>query len=121
MSKEELSQVDEFKESENGLEKFDETLFPTSADETINTFPNVVLYAVRSAVTQKIGVCNDDELKEANEKIFEKINRDKFELELDKEKLNKQCLDINEILSKEGVFLRVYELKKTFRELRLKS
>ena len=63
-----------------------------------------MLYAVRSAVTKKIGVCSDDELKEANEKIFEKIDRDKFELELDKQKFKQQCLDINEILSKEGVF-----------------
>ena len=118
-SKKELGEVDEFKESEKRLEKFDETLFPTS-DETVNTFPNAVLYAVRFAVTQKIDVCSDDELKEAKEKFFEKIDRDKFELEMDKEKFNQQCLDINEILSKEGYFLRVYELKKKFRELRLK-
>ena len=79
-----------------------------------------MLYAVRFAVKQKRDVCGDDEFKEANEKIFEKFDRDKFELELDKEKFNQQCLDINEILSKEGYFLRVYELKKKFRELRLK-
>ena len=60
------------KESEKRLEKFDETLFSTS-DETINTFPNAVLYAVRFEVTQKIDVCNDDEFKEANENIFEKL------------------------------------------------
>ena len=59
-------------------------------------------------------------MKEAKEKILEKIDRDKFELEMDKEKFNQQCLDINEILSKEGYFLRVYESKKKFRELRLK-
>ena len=80
-----------------------------------------MLYAVRFAITQKIDVSSDDELKEANEKFFEKVDRDKFELELDKEKFNQQCLEINEILSKEGYFLRVYELKKKFRELRLKS
>ena len=80
-----------------------------------------MLYAVRFAVTQKIDVCSDDELKKANEKVFEKTDRDKFELELDKEKFNQKCLDINEILSKEGYFLRVYELKKKFRELTLKS
>ena len=91
------------KESEKRLEKFDETLFPTS-DETINTFPNAVLYAVRFAVTQKIDVCSDDELKDPNEKNFEKIDRDKFELELDKEKFDQQCLDINEILSTERYF-----------------
>ena len=71
-SEEEPGKVDEFKESEKGLEKFDGTLFPTS-DETINTFPNAVLYAVRFAVTQKIDVCSDDEFKEANKKIFEKL------------------------------------------------
>ena len=97
-SEEELGEVDEFKESEKRLEKFDETLFSTS-DETINTFPNAVLYAV---VTQKIDVCSNDKLNEANEKVFEKIDRDKSELELDKEKFNQQCLDINEMLSKEG-------------------
>ena len=59
-------------------------------------------------------------MKEANEKMFEKIDRDKFGLELDKEKFNQQCLYTNKILSKEGYFLRVHELKKKFRELRLK-
>ena len=100
-SEEQLGEVDEFKESEKRLEKFDETLFPTS-DETINTFPNAVLYAVRFAVTQKIDVCSNDKLNEANEKFFEKIDSDKSELELGKEKFNQQCLDINEMLSKEG-------------------
>ena len=108
---EELGEVGEFKESEKRLEKFDETLFPTS-DETINTFPNAVLYAVRFAVTQKIDVCSDDELKEPNEKNFEKIDRDKFELELDKEKFNQQRLDTNEILSKEGYFFESIWIKK---------
>ena len=100
-SEKELGEADEFKESEKRLEKFDETLFPTS-DETINTFPNAVLYAVTFAVTQKIDVCSNDKLNEANENISEKIDRDKSELELDKEKFNQQCLDINEMLSKEG-------------------
>ena len=62
-SEEELGKVDEIKESKKRLDKFDEILFPTS-NETINTFPSVVLYVVRFAVTQKIDVCKDDELKE---------------------------------------------------------
>ena len=40
---------------------------------------------------------------------------------LDNQKFNQQCLDISQILSKEGYFLRVYELKKKFRELRVKK
>ena len=42
-----------------------------------------------------------------------------FQLELNNQKFNQQCLDLNQILSEYGYFLRVYELKNKFRELRL--
>ena len=81
----------------------------------------MVLYAVRFDVTPKIDVYTDNDFKEDIETIFNKIDQVKFELELGNQKFNQQCLDINQILSKEGYFLRIYELKKKFRELRLKN
>ena len=54
-------------------------------------------------------------------KIFEQIEKERFDFELDNQKFNQQCVEINHILSKEGYFLRGYELKKQFRQLRLKN
>ena len=60
-------------------------------------------------------------MQEDIKNIFNKVDRRKFQLELDNQKFNQQCLDINQILSVHGYFLRVCELKNKFRELRLKD
>ena len=48
-------------------------------------------------------------------------NKDKFKLELDNHKFNLQCMEINDMLADSSYFLRLYELKKKFRHLSLKS
>ena len=119
-SEEELGEVDEFKDSDKMLEKLESTLFPKS-EEKYNSFPNLILYALQFNITHKIDACTDDEFKDVIETLFDKIDREKFDLDLDNQKFNQQCLDINQILVKEGYFLRVYELKNKFREVRLKN
>ena len=52
-------------------------------------------------------------------KLFE--NKDKFKLELDNRKFNLLCMEINDVLADSSYFLRVYELRKKFRYLSLKS
>ena len=80
-SEDELGKVDEFKNSNKRLEKFEETLFPKSEEHT--SFPNSILYAVRFDDTKNIDVCSDGEFEENIETIFNKLHREKFEFELD--------------------------------------
>ena len=116
---EELGEVDEFKDSDKSLEKIESTLFPKS-EEKHNSFPNSILYALPFDITHKIDTCTDDEFKNVIKTLFDKTDREKFDLVLGNQKFNQQCLDINQILIKEEYFLRVYELKNKLRELRLK-
>ena len=115
-----LGEVDEFKDSDKRLEKFESTLFPKS-EEKHNSFPNSILYAFWFDITHKINACTDDEFKDVIEMLFDKIDREKFDVAFDNQKFIQPCLDINQIFIKEGYFLRVYELKNKFRELRLKN
>ena len=89
--------------------------------ENHKTFPDAIFYGVRFDVTQKSDICSDNDFQEDIKNIFNKIDWGKFQLELDNQKINQQCLDLNQILSVHGYFLRVYELKNKFRELRLKE
>ena len=119
-SEEELGEVDEFKDSDKRLGKFERALFPKS-EEKHNSFPDSILYALRFDITHKIDACTDDEFKDVIETLFDKVGREKFDVVFDNQKFIQPCLDINQILIKEGYFLRVYELKNKFRELRLKN
>ena len=52
-------------------------------------------------------------------KLFE--NKDKFQLELDNCKFNLLRMEINDVLADSSYFLKVYERRKKFRYLSLKS
>ena len=116
-SEDESGPVDEFKGSNKRLEKFEETFITKS--ENHNTFPDAIFYGVRFNTTEKSNICSDNDFKEEIKNVFNKIDREKFQFELNNQKFNQQCLDLNQILSEYGYFLRVYELKNKFRELRL--
>ena len=92
-----------------------------SKSENHNNFPDAIFYGVRFNATEKSDICSDNNFKEEIENVFNKIDQEKFHLELDNQKFNQQCLDLNKILSEYGYFLGVYELKNKFRELRLKD
>ena len=89
--------------------------------ENHNTFPDTIFYGVRFDVTQKSDICSDNDFQQDIENIFNKIDQEKFQVEFDNQKFNQQCLDLNQMLSVHDYFLRVYELKNKFRELRLKD
>ena len=71
-SEDELGPVDEFKDSNKRLEKFEETLIPKS--ENHNTFPDVIFYGVRFNVTEKSNICSDNDFQEEIENVFNKID-----------------------------------------------
>ena len=115
-SSEEEGQVDEFKDVEKTIEKFEETLHPNREEKTINSFVYTILFALRFDVSEKLDVCTENELQETiGSGLFLKLfdNKDRFTLELDNHKFNLQCMEINDILADSSYFLRVYELKKS--------
>ena len=115
-SSEEEGQVDEFKDVEKTIEKFEETLHPNREEKTINSFVYTILFALRFDVSEKLDVCTENELQETiGSGLFLKLfdNKDRFTLELDNHKFNLQCMEINDILANSSYFLRVYELKKS--------
>ena len=117
-SSEEEGEIDEFKDVEKRIEKFEETLHPSAAGDeegAISSFLYAILFTLRFDVSEKLDICSDKELQEriGNDlflKLF--VNRDRFRLEFDNHKFNLQCMEINEILASPSYFLRVYELKK---------
>ena len=124
---EEGGEVDEFKDVEKKIEKFEETLYPVTAnsgEEETNSFVYTIFFALRFDVSQIFEVCTENELQETiGSGLFLKLfeNKDKFKLEFDNHKFNMQRMEINDILANSGYFLRVYELRKKFRHLSLKN
>ena len=72
-------------------------------------------------MTNKFDSCDqDDKIKEdIGAEIFDKLNQLKESLRLDLDILNfeNQCFQINHILNKNKLFLKVFELKENFRAL----
>ena len=124
---EEETEIDEFKDTEKRIEKFEETLFPVSTDNdddenNYNSFINAIVFAIRFNVEQKIDFCSLAELKElVDNNLFIQFNQEKFNIILDYQKFNNQCHEVNMLLAKHGYFLRAFELKNKFRHLALKS
>ena len=126
-SSEEKGKIDEFKEVEKRIGKFEETLHSSAVDSEEggnNSFLYAILFTLKFDVSEKLDVYNEKELQETIGynfflKLFE--NRDKFKLELDNHKFNLQYMEINKILATSSYFLRVYNLKKKIRHLSLKS
>ena len=117
-SDKEEDQIDEFKDVEKRIKKFEETLHPIATDgeeKTINSFVYTILFALRFDVFEKHYVCTENEQQEAIDSgLFLKLfdNKDRFMLELDSHKFNLQCMEINYILANASYFLRVCEFKK---------
>ena len=113
---EDKNEVDDFKDVEKRIEKFEEMLYPSGDDKSENnSFVYGILFALRFNVPYKIDVCDEKEIQETIEdhlflKLFE--NRDRFQLELNNRKFNLQCTEINEILAHSSYFLKVFELRK---------
>ena len=126
-SSEEEGEVDEFKDVEKGIEKFEEMLHPVTAnssEEETNSFVYTDLFALRFDISEEFKVCTEIELQETiGSSLFLKLfeSKDSFKLEFDNHKCNLQYMGINDILANSSYFLRVYELRKKFRHLSLKN
>ena len=121
---EEEGKIDEFKDTEKRIEKFNEILFPIPIDDdkNYNSFVNATLFTLRLNQEQKTDCCNLEALKDSKDNnLFIQLNQEKSTINLDYQKLNNQCHEVHMILAKHGYFLGMFELKNKFRYLILKD
>ena len=123
-SKEE-SEIDNYKNFEVDIQKFNKILSPRvdAEDQKVhNQFSCAILYALRFDKTAFEDQGNKKELlyKSIEKGLTEKLI-DKFEFIIDLQKFQKMCYEINSILSKYNYFLRVFELKSKYRRFSVKD
>ena len=112
-----FDEIDEFKDFKSRVEKFKKTLINPQGFNNENSFFYSILYTVRYHLTNKFDDVDDEQIKvDIGAEIYDKIHPLKNFLKLDLDILNfeNQCLTINRILSKNGLFLRVFKLKDKF-------
>ena len=100
---------------------FKESLILPHGIENLDSFFYAILYAIRHHLTQKVDFVDDDNLKQD---VGFALSKDLFAikdvLRLDGQdvlQFQNQCFQVNSILSKHNLFLRVFELKDKFRYL----
>ena len=100
-------EVDDFKGSQDNVEKFNKTLFPNES-ENQNQFCQVILLALNFKINGTKNTCNIEDFE-------------KFKFIIDQQYFFNICYKIDMILAKFGYFLRVFELKNKYRQLTIKK
>ena len=99
---------DEFKKTSRNLQ----------GNGNVDSFFQAILYAIRHTSTEKLGSCeNDGDVKydiklDGISKMF--LLKEEMRLDLDIIHFENQCHQINHILNKNNLILRVFELKGKF-------
>ena len=110
--------IDDFKDYKSRIEKFTKTLLNPQGFSNKDSFFYSILFAIRYRLTDKFDIVdNDEQIKvDIGAEIFDEISPLKNMLKLDLDILNfeNQCLEINQILNKNNLFLRVFEFKQKF-------
>ena len=119
-------EIDDFKESNVDIEKFEETLFPKVEEihqKNENQLCKVILYAILYGKNNLKEMCSRQDFEKIIDKnLIEQIYRpEKFKFIIELQAFTNMCYEINLILSHFGYFLRVFELKKKFHQLRVKN
>ena len=113
--------IDEFKNSAKKLDDLKSTLLILHWLENIDSFSFALLLAIRNQLKNKKDECSIDELKSdiENDQLYDAIlsRKDNLRLDLDIQNFENQCLTVNDLLIKYGLFLGIYELKDKFRYL----
>ena len=114
-------EVDNFIDYKSKIEKFTKTLLNPQGLKNKDSFFYSILFAVRYQLTGKFSCVDDDDVDEQikvdiGAEIFDEIYTLKNMMRLDLDNLNfeNQSLKINQILNKNNLFLRVFELKEKF-------
>ena len=123
-SEEEKLQIDDFKNFEVDIEKFEETLFPRVDVEVQKIHKQICytrLYALRYNNDKSTDECDIAELQKIIDSNLINNLVNKFEFIIDLQKFDNMCYEINCILSKFGYFLRLFELKNKYCRLAVKN
>ena len=123
-SEEEKLEIDDFKNFEVDIEKFEETLFPR-VDVEVQKIQNQICYTILSALRydkdKSTDECDITELQKIIDSDLINNLPNKFEFIIDLQKFDNMCYEINCILSKFSYFLRIFELKNKYRRLVVKN
>ena len=112
-------EVDDFQGLENCLEKFQKTLFPKNEGQ--NQLCHVILLALKYKINGNKN-SSDDLEKIVGKDLFKEMNQpEKFKFIIDQQYFFNMDYQITMILAKFGYLLRVYELKKKYRDLFMKK
>ena len=110
-------QIEKFRDSAKLIEELMRTLLCPHSLKNQDSFYYAILYAFRYQLKNKKDVCqNEDHLKEDLENLYDTLSNSKenLRLDLDIQTFQNQCHSVNELFNKNGLFLRVYELKEKF-------
>ena len=123
---EEEPEIDNFKNFEVNIGKFNKSLFPridVEHEKIHAQFSSAISYALRFDKTGLKDMYNKEEFEKPIDKsLLEEFNQsENFEFIIDLQKFHNMCYEINTVLSKHGYFLRVFELKNKFRRLAMKD
>ena len=104
------AEIDDFKNFEVDIKKFNESLFPrvdVDHEKAHNQFCNAILYALRFDKTGVKDMCNKEEFEKTIDKsLVEELNHpEKFQFIVELQKFRNICYEINTILSKHNYFL----------------
>ena len=98
-SSEEELEIFDFKNSEEKIKNFTENLLPKENDQEENehnTFMRAILYTIRYENNNETNICNKNEFEEIIEKkLIDKLDENKINLEIDLQKFNNDCYEIN--------------------------
>ena len=109
-------QIDQFRNYAKRIEEFKRALLCVHGLVYLDSFYYAILYAICYQFENKKDKCqNDDQLKQdiENDKLCNTLSNLKENLRLDLDIQNFEN-SVNELLNKNGLFLRVYELKDKF-------
>ena len=110
-----------FDNFQSRIVKFKLSLHNPQELDNPDSFFYSILYALRHRLTDKTDTCINDDMLSSDVKpeIFDAFNqiKDNLRLDLDLVNFENQCFQVNTILMKNNLCLRVYKLKDKFRFL----
>ena len=121
---EEDLEIDDFKNSEVDIKKFEDTLFPKVDKESKKVHNQICytkLYALKFDKNKSTDECHATEFQNIVDcDLIDKLIN-KFEFIIELQKFENMCYEINCILSKYGYFLQIFELKNKYYRLTVKN
>ena len=111
-------EIDNLKDYKSKIENFVKTLINPQGLNNDDYFFYSILFAIRYQLSGKVEPCDDEQLKIDNgAEIFNEIYplKSMMKLNLDILHFENHCIKIDQILNKNNLFLRIFELKEKFR------